>query len=88
MNSIEKLMSCLDDCKHDFKEGNYLKLCELMLELKSEIDGKNRNIRRYKKQLFQKDMVASCLIDHVTDMEYDSGNDSDLELYLRFQPGH
>mgnify|MGYP006150911561 CR=1 FL=1 len=84
MSSIEKLMSCLDDYKEDLKDDVYLKLCEHILAVKKDNDITDMDTRRYKRKLFQKEMMSTCLMDHITDNEYDS-DDGDMELYLRFQ---
>tara|TARA_R110002110_G_scaffold78644_4_gene206081 strand:+ start:1056 stop:1316 length:261 start_codon:yes stop_codon:yes gene_type:complete len=82
MNSIEKLMSHLHDRKEDIKDGTYISVCRLMMDIKTDIDNLKKTIRRNKKNIFQKTMMASCLLDHITECEYDS--DDDVEIYLQW----
>lgn len=82
MNSIEKLMSYLDDKKADIKEGTYVGICRIIMDIKRDDEQKNKQIRRDKKNIFQKTMMATCLLEHITDCEYDS--DDDIEIYLQW----
>tara|TARA_R100000541_G_scaffold22050_1_gene32040 strand:- start:138 stop:398 length:261 start_codon:yes stop_codon:yes gene_type:complete len=82
MNPIETLMSHLHDKKEDIKEGTYISICRLMMAIKDDQTELKNQISRYRKKLFQKTMTASCLLDHITEMEYDS--DDDVEIYLQW----
>lgn len=82
MNSIDKLMNHLHDKKDDIKEGTYISICRMMMEIKKDEDIYKKQLRRNKKNIFQKTMIASCLLEHITDTEYDS--DDDVEIYLEW----
>jgi len=83
MNSIEKLMSYLDDKKTDIKEGTYIGICRIIMDIKRDDEEKNKKLRRNNKTIFQKKMMASCLLDHITETEYDS-DEEDVEIYLHW----
>jgi len=83
MNSIEKLMSYLDDKKIEFKEGTYITICNYMMDIKNEQTELKKQITRYKRKIFQKTMISTCLLDHITETEYHSDED-DVEIYLQW----
>lgn len=83
MNPIERLMSHLHDKKEDIKEGTYISVCKLMMAIKDEQTELKKDISRYKKRVFQKQMTAKCLLDHITEIEYDS-DEEDVEIYLQW----
>lgn len=84
MTHLDNLMSLLDDNKSTIKEGSYLKICNELMEIKQQFDQYDKQIRRYKRTLFQKGVMTDALMEHITDNEYDSDTEQDIEIYLNF----
>lgn len=77
-------MSLMDDIKSDIKEGSYIEICKQLMEIKQQFDQYDKQMRRYKRTLFQKGIMTDALMEHITDNEYDSDTEQDIEIYLNF----
>jgi|14_taG_2_1085336.scaffolds.fasta_scaffold11961_2 hypothetical protein len=84
MTHLDNLMSLLDDSKSNIKEGCYIKICKELMEIKEQFEQYDKQIRRYKRTLFQKGIMTDALMEHITDNEYDSDTEQDIEIYLNF----
>lgn len=84
MRHLDNLMSLMDDIKSDIKEGSYIEICKQLMEIKQQFDQYDKQMRRYKRTLFQKGIMTDALMEHITDNEYDSDTEQDIEIYLNF----
>jgi len=79
------IMGCVDAHKEKLGDGVYMQLCNIILRIKKHHELLTKDVRRLKKKMFQSKLISDCVIDYITDREYDS-DDEDIFLHFAHQP--
>ncbi len=78
---VHEFMSYLDSIKEKLDNGMYVKMCNTLLGIKKHHELLSNDIRRLKKKCYQKQLISDCVVDYITEREYDENDES---IFLRF----
>jgi len=82
---VMELMTFVDMKKEKLPDGMYVEICKYLLQIKNHHTLLSKDVRRLKKKLFQRKLVADCVVDYVTDREYDSNDET---IFIQFSDGY
>lgn len=82
---VSQLMTYIDTNKEKLADGIYVDLCNTILKIKKHHEHMSADISRLKKKQYQRQLILDCVVDYITEREYDSDDET---IFLRFSQNY